>query len=100
GPQRHLLGYNGSVVALIALGGFTGMFAVPLQVFIQSRPPEALKGRTIATQNLLNWIGIFLSTPIYGIGNYLLTVVGMPPNGMFALTALLMLPVAIWYRAR
>ena len=100
GPQRHLLGYNGSVVALIALGGFTGMFAVPLQVFIQSRPPEALKGRTIATQNLLNWIGIFLSTPIYGVGNYLLTVVGMPPNGMFALTAFLMLPVAIWYRAR
>ncbi|MDP7016094.1 MAG: MFS transporter, partial [Pirellulaceae bacterium] len=50
-PRNHLLGFAGSIVALIALGSFTGMFAVPLQVFMQSRPPEGFKGRMIATQS-------------------------------------------------
>ena len=33
GPKDHLLGYAGSLLALTVLGVFTGMFAVPLQVF-------------------------------------------------------------------
>ena len=98
GPRDHLLGYAGSLVDLILLGVFTGMFAVPLQVFLQSRPPQGDKGRMIATQNLLNWIGIFLSAGVYAIVDKSLRAVGWPTNGVFALTALLMLPVAIWYR--
>ena len=98
GPHRHLLEYGGSLLTLIALGIFTGMFAVPLQVFLQSRPPEPLKGRMIATQNLLNWIGIFLSAGIYYLGNWILERFHLPGNGMFALTACFMLPVAIGFR--
>ena len=98
GDKQHLLGYWGSVTALILLGGFTGLFAVPLNVFLQSRPPAGLKGRTIATQNLLNWVGIFVSTGIYWAANSLLEVLHWPNNGLFALTALLMLPIALAYR--
>ena len=74
---------------------FTGMFAVPLQVFMQSRPPDGQKGRMIATQNLLNWIGIFLSTGIYFVANRIFESLGWPPNAMFGVTAITMLPIAI-----
>ncbi|MBC8871853.1 MAG: MFS transporter [Planctomycetes bacterium] len=98
GPNDHLLGYWGSLAVLCVLGMFTGMFAVPLQVFLQARPPEGLKGRMIATQNLLNWIGIFASSGIYWAGAAFLRWQQWPENGMFALAALLMLPVALCYR--
>lgn len=98
GPQRHLLGYWGSVAVLTVLGVFTGLFAVPLNVFLQSRPPKGLVGRTIATQNLLNWIGIFVASGIYWLGKLLLDAIDWPDNGLFALTALFMLPIALAYR--
>lgn len=98
GPHDHLLGYYGSLLVLILLGVFTGMFAVPLQVFLQSRPPAADKGRMIATQNLLNWIGIFLSAGIYSLAEWTLRTLQWPNNGVFGLTALLLLPIAVWYR--
>lgn len=98
GARQHLLGYWGSLAALTLLGVATGMFAVPLQVFVQSRPPEGQKGRMIATQNLMNWIGIFLSTGIYAVGNQLLVWLNLPGNGMFALTAVTMATVAIGFR--
>lgn len=96
--HSHLLGYWGSLATLVVLGGFTGMFAVPLQVFVQSRAPIDCKGRVIATQNLLQWIGITASAGLYfGIGK-LLTALAWPPSGMFAFAALLMLGVALFYR--
>ncbi len=95
---QHLLGFGGSMVVLTLLGVFTGMFAVPLQVFLQSRPPDELKGRMIATQNLLNWVGIVLSAFIYKFFNVIIDVTGWPQSTMFAMTALLMLPVALLYR--
>jgi len=98
GPNQHLLGFWGSLAVLCILGMFTGMFAVPLQVFLQTRPPEGLKGRMIATQNLLNWIGIFASSGIYWAGTAFLHWRQWPENGMFALAALFMLPVALCYR--
>ena len=98
GPKQHLLGYSGSLAVLLLLGLFTGLFAVPLNVFLQSRPPDGLKGRTIATQNLLNWVGIFAASGLYGAGQALLTAVHWPGNGLFAFTALLMLPIALRYR--
>jgi acyl-[acyl-carrier-protein]-phospholipid O-acyltransferase/long-chain-fatty-acid--[acyl-carrier-protein] ligase len=98
GQHDHLLGYWGSLAVLCILGMFTGMFAVPLQVFLQARPPEGLKGRMIATMNLLNWIGIFASSGIYWAGTEFLHWRQWPENGMFALAALFMLPVALCYR--
>ena len=50
---------------LIWLGACAGFFAVPLQVALQSVPPESQKGRMIGTMNLVNWIGILLSAAFY-----------------------------------
>lgn len=52
---------------LIWLGGCAGFFAVPLQVALQSVPPESQKGRMIGTMNLANWCGILLAAVFYGI---------------------------------
>jgi acyl-[acyl-carrier-protein]-phospholipid O-acyltransferase/long-chain-fatty-acid--[acyl-carrier-protein] ligase len=96
--QRHLLGYGGSIASLIMLGAFTGMFAVPLQVFMQIRPPKGLKGRMLATQNLLNWIGITFSALLYYGMDRLITAIGWPPSAVFGMTAVIMLLVAVLYR--
>ncbi len=95
---RHMLGYGGSLMVLFLLGVSTGFFAVPLQVFLQTRPPAALKGRMLAAQNLLNWIAIFASSGVYYAFNSLIAATGWPVSTMFLMAALLMLPVLIWYR--
>ena len=46
---------------LIVMGTFAGMYAIPLQVFMQSRPPEGQKGRMIAVMNQANFAAILLS---------------------------------------
>jgi acyl-[acyl-carrier-protein]-phospholipid O-acyltransferase/long-chain-fatty-acid--[acyl-carrier-protein] ligase len=100
GRQQHLLGYVGSMICLAAMGVFTGLFAVPLQVLMQMRPPPELKGRMIATMNLLNFLGITLAGLIYAVVSYLLTAFGLPPSGMFAVTAAMLGAVALFYRPR
>ncbi len=62
---RQLLGYWGSLAALLMLGVCTGFFMVPLNVFLQSRPPSGQKGRIIATMNLTNWIALAISALLY-----------------------------------
>ncbi|MGI8978626.1 MAG: MFS transporter [Pirellulaceae bacterium] len=96
----NLLHYSGTAVALVLLGVFAGFYAVPLQVFLQTRPPESLKGRTIATTNLANWIAIVASAGVYYLFGNAVQWLGVPRATLFALTALLMLPVAIFYRPR
>jgi MFS family permease len=95
---QHLLGPTGSVPALIAGGFFAGMFAVPIAVYLQSKPPQGLKGRMIATMNIANWFAIVLSSILYGAFNLLFSSLEWPPSLMFAVTALLMVPVAMFYR--
>jgi MFS family permease len=99
-PQRHFLGYYGSMVTLVVLGAFTGMFAVPLQVFMQARPPAGMKGRMIATQNLCNWVGITISAGFYFVGGLIIDALDWPRSAMFGLTAVLMLLVAALYHPR
>ena len=82
---------------MIALGGFAGLFAVPLQVFLQHRPPRALKGRMIGAMNLVNWIGILLSAALYGV----LAMIWNDTRQyawIFAVAAGMLLPVALFYR--
>jgi acyl-[acyl-carrier-protein]-phospholipid O-acyltransferase/long-chain-fatty-acid--[acyl-carrier-protein] ligase len=98
GPQRHLLGYWGSMPALVALGVFTGMFVVPLQVLLQSRPPREEKGRMIATMNQCTWVGVILSAVLYFGCIQALKFFDGPQNLVFAVAALIMLPIAIFYR--
>lgn len=98
GVHGQWIGFWGSIPTLLLLGMFAGMFAVPLQVFLQSRPPESQKGRMIATMNLANWIAILSSGIIYWGAGVLLEKIAWQPNAMFALTAGIITPVALWYR--
>lgn len=100
GGRPHLLGYWGSVPTVVLLGIACGMFAVPLQVFMQSRPPKEQKGRMIATQNLTNWVGITASAGVYWAVNWLLKTLGLPPSGMFAFTGAMLLVVAVLYHPK
>jgi acyl-[acyl-carrier-protein]-phospholipid O-acyltransferase/long-chain-fatty-acid--[acyl-carrier-protein] ligase len=100
GSHRHLLGYYGSFPVLILMGLFTGMFVVPVQVTVQSRPPREEKGRIIATMNQVTWLGIIIGALLYSACIMVLDATGWPRNTVFAVTALLMLPVAIFYRPK
>jgi acyl-[acyl-carrier-protein]-phospholipid O-acyltransferase/long-chain-fatty-acid--[acyl-carrier-protein] ligase len=101
GPDApHLLGYRGSQAVLALAGVFTGLFAVPIQVFLQARPPETLKGRMIGTMNLINWIGIIGSAGFYFVWNRLMRDLSLPESSTFLATAALLLPVAVFYRPR
>jgi acyl-[acyl-carrier-protein]-phospholipid O-acyltransferase/long-chain-fatty-acid--[acyl-carrier-protein] ligase len=96
----HLLGFWGSLPALLILGMFTAMFAIPLQVFLQDRPPKDQKGRVIAVQNFANFTAILLSGAVYSGLSLLVDVLDLRRAAIFAFTALLMLPVAVFYRPR
>jgi acyl-[acyl-carrier-protein]-phospholipid O-acyltransferase/long-chain-fatty-acid--[acyl-carrier-protein] ligase len=93
----HLLNYPLSMLTLIAVGGFTGLFAVPLQVILQERPPVELRGRTIATQNLLNWTGITGSALVYALATWLLGRLQLPKFLVFLVSAAMMGGVALFY---
>ena len=91
------------VMALV--GVFAGLFVVPLQVFLQARPPEDKKGRMIGVMNLINWIGIVLSAGFHGALSAGMSAAGIGIEGVernahweFAVLALLMLPIAAFYR--
>ena len=96
----------GSGVLLILLGVFSGVFVLPLQVFLQARPPAEEKGRMIGTMNLMNWIAILISAAVYRVCSSLFTlppvVVDGEPRSViswsFALMALMILPVALLFR--
>jgi len=97
GADRHLLGFGGSIPLLILLGAFAGMYAIPIQVFIQARPPDHLKGRMIALMNQANFVAILLSGVVYFVFALVVNSAGLPQCVSFGFTALLMLPVAIFY---
>src|SRR3954453_8833992 len=100
GNQGHLLGFYGSMPVLLLLGAFSGMFIVPVQVALQSLPPPDEKGRMIATMNQFSWIGVILGALIYKACMPALATTGWPRASIFAVTAVLMLPVAIFYRPK
>jgi acyl-[acyl-carrier-protein]-phospholipid O-acyltransferase/long-chain-fatty-acid--[acyl-carrier-protein] ligase len=98
GEHRHLLGYWGSLPVLLFMGAFTGMFIVPIQVMLQSRPAREEKGRMIATMNQFTWIGVILSAVLYFGCIRAIKYFGGPQNLVFAVAAAIMLPIAIFYR--
>ncbi|MCA9125913.1 MAG: MFS transporter [Planctomycetales bacterium] len=95
---QHLLGYNGSIVALISMGVFAAIFAIPIQVFLQSRPPAELKGRMIATMNQANFVGIMISGPLYQLFEFISNRMQWPICSVFLMMSLLVLPLAVFYR--
>ncbi len=98
GPQW--LGFWGSLPTLLLLGISTGLFAVPLQVFLQSKPPNDKKGRMIAVMNQANWIGVLLSAGLYQGLAMLIESQQWPRSLMFLFIGALMLPVALFYHPR
>jgi len=94
----HLLGYWGSQVVLVLMGFFTGLFALPVQVFLQSKPPLHLKGRVIGAMNLINWIAIILAAMFFKVADVVLASNGLPKFFVFGLAGLVLLPIALFYR--
>jgi acyl-[acyl-carrier-protein]-phospholipid O-acyltransferase/long-chain-fatty-acid--[acyl-carrier-protein] ligase len=90
----------GSKWLLVLMGSAAGVFTVPLQVFLQARPPADQKGRVIGAMNLVNWIGILFSAQIYASFDYVRDLVGAPHCAVFGGASLLLLPVALMYRPR
>ncbi len=85
-------------LTLVVLGVFAGLFAVPLQVFIQIRPPEDQKGRMIGAMNLLNWIGILIASMFYFLTSVLFSTTRI--SWTFVVLGAIMLPVALFYRQK
>ena len=96
---KHLLGVPGSCVALIFSGFFAGLFALPVQVYLQSRPPQNIKGRVIGAMNLINWIAIVFAAIFFFLSDELLKVMHLPKFSIFGITGLLLLPIAFFYRS-
>ncbi len=98
GMPVHLLGYRGSLIVLVILGAAAGLFAIPLQVFLQSRPPENQKGRMIAAMNFANYVAILMSGVTYGLLDAIVIELDYPRSTIFAFMSLLMLPLFLWYK--
>lgn len=82
---------------LILMGAATGLFIVPIQVFLQARPPAEQKGRMIAAQAFFNWLAMSVSALLYGGMEVVLGWFDWPRSATFALTAALILPIALFY---
>ncbi len=54
----------------------------------------------IAVMNQANFVAIMLSGVFYSVFDRLVTAVGLPHAPIFIMTALLILPVAIFYRPK
>ncbi|HCK41968.1 MAG TPA: MFS transporter [Planctomycetaceae bacterium] len=98
GENYHMLGFRGSIPVMILLGAFTGMFIVPIQVILQSRPPRDEKGRMIAAMNQCTWVGIILGAILFKVSIWVLDSIDLPRSVIFGITALVMLPIALCYR--
>ncbi len=94
----HLLGFAGCVPVLMLLGASAAFFAIPIQVFLQDRPPHELKGRMIAVMNQANFFAIVLSGAVYMLLDRVIAAADWPRSYLFAAMALLFLPVAVFYK--
>ena len=94
----HLLGYWGALIGLIATGMAAAVFIIPLQVFLQKRPPAELKGRMIGTMNFANFIGILLAGPLYQAFLTMASSLGWPVSSVFWMLAVLLVPIGLVYR--
>lgn len=84
----------GTRTSLFLVGMFAGFFAVPLQTFMQSRPPKNQKGQMIGAMNLINWIGILLSAIFLGT----LIDLEIPIRLIFLILAALLVPVGLFFK--
>ncbi len=80
------LTFTAVLVILAFLGGAGGFFVVPINAAIQHRPHPDEKGRTIATANLLSFIGVALQP----LAQYAMLHLGHPnPARIFLICAVM-----------
>ncbi len=84
--------------ALFLVGLFAGIFAVPPQVFIQSRPPETSKGRVIGAMNLFTWTGITVAAGYYFLFTLGLSWIGIGYSWTFLSIGLMFVLVVLLFR--
>ena len=96
--QTQVIGYWGSLISLIGLGIFAAVFSIPVMVFLQSRPPNHLKGRLIATMNQANFLGILLAGPLYQVFERFSASMNWPISSVFWMMAAFVFPLAALYR--
>jgi acyl-[acyl-carrier-protein]-phospholipid O-acyltransferase/long-chain-fatty-acid--[acyl-carrier-protein] ligase len=97
GPfHGHLLGFWGSLVVLIMLGVFAGMYATVAGVHAVAPSPEGQNGM-IAVMNQANFAAILLSSGVYWVFDRLV-VAGICRGAIFAMTAVAMLTTVLLYR--
>lgn len=82
-PNR---GLTEVIVALALYGFFCGFFIVPVTALIQHRPDRAEKGATIATGNLLSFVGIFTAAGVFAL---FAGVLHLSPRQIFLVTTLI-----------
>ncbi len=85
-------------VVMGLIGFFAGLFCLPVQVYLQARPPRQLKGRVIGSMNLINWAAILLAAGYYSLLEALLRWFALPYFLVFGVSALWLLPVVLFYR--
>lgn len=92
-------------LSLALTGMAAGIMVIPLQVVLQTRPPDDLKGRIIGSMNLITWMGILGSAAFFGISSLILKGYEVahklgyqPVEFVFAALAVIILPVALFYR--
>lgn len=93
-----LLGYTGTFLGLVVSGIGAAVFVIPIQVFLQERPPLELKGRLIGTMNFANFVGILLAGPIYQLLIKIAEWMAWPVSSVFSMMAAMLLPILLFYR--
>lgn len=87
--------------AVLAVAGiFTGFMAVPLQVFLQVRPPAGEKGQVMGAMNLSTWTGIFFASGVYEVSAMAVNRFHLLPSTVFLICSVLMFPIALVYRPK
>ncbi len=91
-------------LSMFLLGVSAGFFVIPIQVYIQEAPPAELKGRLIGAMNFMTWTGILLSAGFLWLSQqFIVAFAGVKlanehQYATFIALAVLMIPVALFYR--
>ena len=82
------------LASLLGIGIMGGLYIVPLYTLLQTASPDAERSRMIAANNVLNALFMVVSAVIAVVW---LTVLKLPLPTLLAVTAVLGVPLSIWF---
>jgi acyl-[acyl-carrier-protein]-phospholipid O-acyltransferase/long-chain-fatty-acid--[acyl-carrier-protein] ligase len=85
--------YMLSVIVLSMLGLAAGLFAVPLNAYMQQRAESKEKGRIIATNNFWNTVGLLLASGVLWVLN---TLLGIAPDTLILIFGFVTLAATVY----